>query len=891
MPLRWWESLKELLTRARGDADLERELQSHLDAEADELIESGVDPEEAPWAARRAFGNLTRATEKTRESWRLETAAASIRQFAEGVRRDARDAIRGLLKQPGFTAGAVLALALGIGATTTIFSVIKNVLVDPYPMYTHADRMVGVAIHDDASSEPGGRDFLQTAEFLDYASQLTSFDEIIAGTGEDVLYTSDDGTEQFDGALVSGNTFQALGIDALLGRTITPADAAPDAAPVFVISYKLWVRRFGADPSLVGRSFTLGGTPTTLIGVMPPRVSKLGADIWRPVLLDRANLAQRGQFFKFQARLKPGVTIEQADAEFRTVAARVSKSYPRNYPERFTAHVIGFVDSIVRGFKTTLYTMAAAVGLLLLIACANVANLLLSRATGRQREIALRRALGASRGRIVRQLLVESLVLALLGAAVGCGFAAIGVKALVAVMPDYTIPRESLIRLDTSALTFTLALGGVTAVLFGLVPALQTVTKDLMNPLRDAGKGTGGGFRGGRLSTALVVAEIALSLVLLNSAGLLMRSFIELQTQELGLDPENLLIMRIPVGTGRLATAGDQTRFLTQVLERIRSVPGVVDASTTVGLPVFGGLASDFDVQGIAHADRWRGGVMVCSDAYFRTLRVALLTGRDFTADDLRGARKVAIVNQVFVDRFLKGTDAIGRRLTLKLPDEHGQSVDQTMEIIGVAASARNRGPSDPAAPEAFVPVSAAPMRSQGLLIRTKSTPLAMVQTLKHEIWAVDPGVAVAETDELMTFIRRFSYAAPRLGLFVFGAFATIGLVLVILGVHSLIAYTVARQTREIGIRMAIGADRGDVLRLTVGMGLRWLVLGIVIGLAVSVATTRVLASQLTHVSPSDPLTFGLVVVIISIAGLAASYIPALRTTRVDPMVVLRHET
>ena len=412
-----------------------------------------------------------------------------------------------------------------------------------------------------------------------------------------------------------------------------------------------------------------------------------------------------------------------------------------------------------------------------------------------------------------------------------------------------------------------------------------------MNPLRDAGKGTGGGFRGGRLSSALVVAEIALSLVLLNSAGLLMRSFIKLQTQDLGLDPANVLIMRVPAGAGRLKTAAGQARFLTQALERIRSVPGVVDASTTIGLPVFGGFGSDFDVEGIAHADRWRGDLVICSDGYFRTLGIPLLSGRDFTADDLNGARKVALVNQVFVDRFLKGTNAIGRRLALELRDESGGSATRMMEIIGVVASARNRGPSDPPGPEAFVPPSAAPVRSLGFVIRTRGTPLAMVQTIKREIWTVDPGVAIAETDELMTFIRRFSYAAPRLGLFVFGAFAAIGLALVVLGVYSLIAYTVARQTREIGIRMAIGADRGDVLRLTVGMGLRWLVLGIAIGLAVSFATTRVLASQLTQVSPSDPLTFALVVVIIGLAGFAASYVPALRTTRVDPMVVLRHET
>jgi putative ABC transport system permease protein len=802
-----------------------------------------------------------------------------------------RYAIRSLLKQPGFTAAAVLALALGIGATTTIFSVIQNVLLDPYPMYRNVGRMVGVTIHDDAQSRPGGRDFFQTPEFLDYAAQMTSFDAVIAGGGNgDVVYTGPDGAEQFNGAFLSGNTFSVLGVDAVMGRTIGPEDAKPGAPPVFVMSYKLWMNRFGLDPSVLGRSFTLDGVPTTLIGVMPPRVSKLAADVWRPVLLDRANPALRSQHFRFQARLKPGVTVEQADAEFRAVAARIAKLYPGNYPDRFTGHVVGFVDSIVRGFRTTLYTMAAAVGLLLLIACANVANLLLSRAAGRQRELALRSALGASRGRLIRELLVESLLLALAGMAVGCGIAAAGIKAVVAAIPEGLIPRESLIRLDARALVFSLAVAGATALLFGLLPAFQAVRRDLMNPLRTAGKGVGGGFRGGRLRSGLVVLEIALSLVLLTSAGVLMRSFIRLETMPLGFDPAQLLMVRVPVGTGRVETAADQARFVTQALARIRALPGVTDASTTIGLPAFGGFGTDFDVPGIAHLDKWRGSLEFCSDGYFRTLRLPMVSGRDITADDVNAAHRVAIVNRMFVERFMAHADPIGRTLRMTLQTAGGNAEQQSFQVVGVVENAKNNGVSEPVEPEAFIPQSAGRVRGLSFVVRTAGPPLLARKSVQREIWAVDAAVPIAEADALEGYLSRFAFAAPRLGLAVFTAFASIGLGLVVLGVYSLIAYTVSSQMREIGIRIAVGAARSDVLRLTIGMAVRWLAIGTGIGLAASYATTRLVASELFDVSPTDPLTFASVVGVLAIAGFAAAYFPARRATRVDPIVVLRAE-
>ena len=804
--------------------------------------------------------------------------------------KDARFALRALRKQPAFTVAAVTALALGIGATTTIFSVIQNVLLDPYPMYADVDRIVGLRIRDLASVRPGGREWYPVEEFLEYQTQAQSFDEVIAGGTEDVVYSSDEGSEQFAGGLASGNTFSFLGVRAAIGRTLTLEDARSGAPPVFVLSYKLWATRFGLDPSIVGKRFVLNGAPTVLVGVMPDRVSKLGADLWRPVRLDPADPAVNGQYFKFQARLKRGVTIAQAQAEMEVIGQRVAKAYPRNYPKKFAVEVVGLIDSIVGSFRTTLYTMAAAVGLLLLIACANVASMLLSRASGREKEMAIRAALGAGRGALVRQLLVESLLLALLGVLVGCVFSYAGIRLLVSAIPEGLIPREALIRLNVPVLLFSLGVAVVTAFLFGLAPALHTVRRDLINPLRDSGKGTSGGARRGRAGNLLVVGEVALSLVLLAGAGVLMRSFIALQTIDLGLDPEKLLYARMSLASSQHKTAAAETQFLTQVLTRVRALPGVVSAAATTGMPLYGGWQNAFEIHGLPQDDSWRAIFQLCSEGYFQTLGIRLLQGRDLTPEDLAGARRVAVVNRMFVERYLGGRDPIGRRIKVKTPELQAGPDDAGFEIVGVFADAKNLGIQDPPFPEVVIPSSMTRTVGRALVVRTAGPPLAMIESLKREIWLVDRGVSVGTTKPMTEQLKAFSYATPRLGLYVFGAFAGLGLALVIVGVYSVIAYNVSRQTQEIGIRMALGAERGDVLAMMLRTGLQLVGLGVIIGVSASLAATRVLASQLWNVSPSDPLTLGLVVAVVTVAGLAASYVPALRATRVDPMVVLRSE-
>jgi putative ABC transport system permease protein len=805
---------------------------------------------------------------------------------------DLRFGLRGLRKQPGFTLLAVVALALGIGSATTIFSVIQNVLLDPYP-YMDVERNVSIQIRDSKDPRPFGRNALQAPEFLDYEAQTKDvFEEVIAGGFEDVLYSTPQGTEQLNGGLFSGNCFRFLGIPAALGRTLTPEDARPDAPPAFVLSHKAWVRHFGGDPGAVGRTFVLNGVPTTLVGVMPARFTKLAADVYRPVVLDRADPVRSRQFFMFQARLKPGVTLDQAEARMNVVARQLAAAYPKNYPDQFTVRVTTWVDGIVGQFRTTLYTLGAAVGLLLLIACANVANMLLARGASREKEMAVRASLGAGRGRLVRQLLVESLVLAFLGAAVGCVLAYVGLPALVANIPEGLIPREARIRLNVPVLVFSLAVAGLTAVVFGLVPALQTVRRDLAEPLRDSGKGLSGGSRGGRLRAALVVAEVALSLVLLAGAGLLMRSFVNLQTQDLGIVPENVLSARLPLPRGAYATAAAKRQFFSQVIQRVQSLPGVVAVAATTSLPPFGGPRSEIDVPGREHSETWRVIFQLVSADYFRTLGMRQLRGRLLTAVDVDEGRKVAVVSQLFVDRFFGTEDPIGRTIALPTLATHPESPveDPRFEVIGVVATVRNQGIREAPMPEVFLPFTITGAHERGLLVRTAGPPETMVDTVRREIWAVDRNVAVSMPGSLVGFLRQFSYAEPRLSLVILGAFATVGLVLVALGVWSVVAYTVSRQTHDIGIRVALGASRADVLRMVFGTGVGLIALGVVVGVGVSLGATRVMAHQLFGVTPADPLSLGLAVAVVAAAGAGACYFPARRATRVDPMVALRAE-
>ncbi len=519
--------------------------------------------------------------------------------------QDFRYGLRGLRKEPVFTSLALLALGLGIGAATTIFSVIQNVLLDPFP-YADADRVVQFHIHDTTSSRPGGRNGFQVAEFLDYKEQTRSFEDVIANGGEDAIITTAEGVERYSGGLVSENMFRFLGVPALLGRALTPEDSKPGAPPVFTMNYKMWTKTYNQDPKILGQTFVINGTPTTLVGIMPLRVNKIGADLWLPAHLDRADPEWNQRYFFFQGKLKRGVTIEQAQADLDAVAHRLAKVYPKNYPKSFTVVVQRWVDAVVGNFKATLYTLAAAVGLLLLIACANVANLLLARASVREREMAIRSALGAGRGRLVRQLLIESLALACGGMVLGVLFSMAGLRALVAAIPEGLVPREAQIQINLPVLLFSIGLAGLTSLIFGLAPALQTVKGGLAEPLKDSGKGSAGS-RQGRLRSTLVVAEVALSLVLLAGAGLMMRSFFGMIFKDLGIEVDHVISARLPLPRAQYSTAQAKQNFFRTLLPKIQALPGVVAATEASTLPPYDGIRSVIQSPGNAPSHDWAG--------------------------------------------------------------------------------------------------------------------------------------------------------------------------------------------------------------------------------------------------------------------------------------------
>ncbi len=808
--------------------------------------------------------------------------------------QDIRYAFRNLRKSPGFAIVAVITLALGIGSSTAIFSVLENILMEPFP-YPDAQRFMSIQIHDTERNEEGGRSGFNGPEYLDYVEQNHSFDRVIAAERVDVLYRSSQGTQMLLGTHVTPGTFEFLGVPALLGRVLQPADYEPGAPPVFVLRYKIWVSQFGADPKILNTTLILNGTPRTLVGVMPPRFAWWGADLWIPEKPIRAvqKTAVAGAFPHFWwllGHLKPGITVKQAESDFTVVAKRLATEYPKDYPKHFTVQLQSLADGVVGKFRTTLYIVLAAIGLLLLIGCGNVANLLLARATTREKEFAIRTAMGASRWRLISQLLVESLILALGGALLGALLAWGGLKSIVALMPPNIIPEESVIRLNAAVLLFTLTVAMLTALVFGLVPAMRAARKDLNQPLRDSSKSTSG-TRHGRLRDTLVVMEVALSLTLLVAAGLLMRSFVALREVHLGLQPDHLLVARLPLPAERYKTADQVAGFYRPLLQRLKALPGVVDATETSTLPPYGGINSDIDIPGKSHEEKWEAMFQLCSEGYFPVLKIQFLDGRGFNETEVNSARKLAVVNQTFVKKYLAGENPIGKQVRIaQLADFEDKVADPTFEIIGLVADVKNRGLQDPIQPEIWVPYTVTGSAFRGVLVRTSQEPLTLLDALRREIWATDSNVAVALTGTLEGYIQQFSFAGPRFGFLLMGIFSCIGLILVTVGVYSVLAYTTAQRTQEIGIRMALGAQGGDVLGMVIRMGLRLVGTGVGIGICASLAIGRVIATQLWGVSAYDPWTLSAVAFILLATGLLACWVPASRAAHVDPLVALRYE-
>jgi putative ABC transport system permease protein len=874
---------------AQVAADVEEELRFHLDMVAAELADAGWPREEARVEARRRFGDLdaTRAYCRALDASK-ERQMKWMERLAE-LGQDLRFAGRQLLQSPGFTLVAVVTLALGIGATTAIFSVVDGVVLRPLP-FAAPERLVRAYFLAPDGARHGA---FSVANFRDWRAASHTLADATSWHGG-TLNLSGGGSEpeRLQASWVSANYFKVLGIRPLSGRTFAPGEDRPAAPHVAVISEQLWRQRFGADPGLVGRSLTLNGEPYALVGILRKGVQLPStADVWVPLVFSPDESRNRGAvFFGAFARLAPGATAEQAAAEADVVGRRLAQQYPEDNASYFhSMTVTPLQESMVGDVRKKLLLLLGAVGLVLLIACANVANLLLVRAAAREGEIAVRVALGAGRARIVRQLLTESLVLALAGGAAGVALAAWATRALIALGPR-GIPRLDQVGLDGTTLLFALGISLLTGLVFGLAPALQTSRTDLAAVIREGSRGSQG--RGGtRARGALVVVETALAVVLLAGAGLLIRSFQRLQEVDPGFRSERVTAFNLELPESRYSDPPKLRQLMAGLLERLRALPGVDSAGATVyGMPFAGNVnVLDFTVAGrpplpVGHDESMRVGIV--TPDYFRTLGIRVVRGRAFTPRDRDGAPQVVMINEAAVRTFFPGEEPLGKRIDL------GMSVDKVRqggEIVGVVADFKQDALEQKSEPQLFVPYEQLPMESLAVVVRSTADPRAVAAAIQGKVRELDADLPVYGLQPVTELVAAAT-SQPRFYMLLLGGFAGIALVLAAVGIYGVIAYAARQRTQEIGIRMALGASRDRVLRMVVGQGLALALAGAAAGLAGAFLAARGLRSLLYEVSASDPLTYaGVAAVLLAVAALA-SYLPARRAARTEPQLALRGE-
>jgi putative ABC transport system permease protein len=802
--------------------------------------------------------------------------------------QDLRYGVRVLVKRPGYAAVAVVALALGIGVNTTIFSVVNALLMKPLP-FNDLDRIV--AVWERMPSQGVDRNETAPANFADWRAESRSFEQMGVYTGWAANLTGVDTPERVQGYRVTAGLFDALGVRPLYGRNFTAAEEERGKDAVAILGHSFWRRRFGGDPSIVGRTIQLNGVAREVVGVMPPELNfPRGGEVFAPLALTPQQAANRGAHYLLTvARLKPGVTLAQAQAEMDGIAARLAEKYPNTNTGRGVV-VNTLLGDTVLHYRPALLVLMAAVGFVLLIACANVANLLLARAAGRQKELAVRAALGASRLRVVRQLLTESLILSVVGG--GCGvliafWASDLIRSSIPAEFVSFIPGWARIGVDARALGFTLGLSVLTGLLFGLAPALQASRPDLNATLKEGGKASGA-VGGQRLRGALIVAEVALSFVLLIGTGLMVKSFLGLVTADPGFDSEGVLAMELALPAAKYNDAARRADFYRQLVARLEAVPGVEAAGVVNHLPLGGSNSStSFLLEGQPEPPPGRENearYRVCSPRYFETLGMRLAAGRAFTEQDAANAPPVVIVNRTLARRYWPGEDPLGKRIR-----ETGDPArNPWMQVVGVVGDVKHEMNQE-VTPEFYVPHAQRPAGEMNLVVRTKGEPVALAATVRNEVLVLDKDQPVYRTRP-MTQVRAESLMLQRFAAVALGVFALIALALAGVGLYGVMSYTVSQRTHEIGVRMALGARGADVLRLVVGQGMKLALIGLGIGLAGSLALTRAIAGLLYGVSATDPATFTLIALVLAGVALLACYVPARRATKVDPMVALRCE-
>jgi putative ABC transport system permease protein len=801
----------------------------------------------------------------------------------ETLLRDIRYGTRSLLKRPGFTAIALIALALGIGANTAIFSLVNAVLLRPLP-FADPDRLVWVFGN---IRNGGNRASVSPLDFLDYRQQNTTFEEFAAQFSFPIALnlTGNGEPERLSAAAVTGNYFQALGTKAALGRTFHLEDENPGHEQVAVLSYGLWQKRFAGDPNIVSKTVMLDGKKVEVIGVMPQDFNfPQASELWIPINFDFSpEMKQRkAHFMRPIGKLKPGVTLAQAQADTDAIARRLEEQFPDSNAG-WNLRLVSLREQLVGNTRPTLLLLFGAVGFVLLIACANVANLLLVRAATREREIALRTALGAGRFRIVRQMITESVLLSLVGGTLGALLAIWGVDLLVTLSAG-SLPATAHVRIDATVLVFTFLVSVVTGILFGLAPALRTMKLNLSESLKEGGRTGSEGGRRNRTRSMLVVAESAIAVVLLIGAGLLIRSLIQLQNQNPGFDAHNVLTMRVDLSRQKYSTPDKAANFFTQLESRLGGLPGVENVGFVTELPL-SGQPNDmpFTVDGrpaVAINDAFGADWRRVNQQYFNALRIPLLRGRNFTEQEVQQSAKVVVVSELLASQVFPNEEPLGKRLIMAMGKE-------PWEIIGIVGDVRHRALGSQPYAAMYMPTYQT--GGTNLVIRTQGDPTNLAAAVRKEVQGIDPDQPLAAVRTMDQWVNR-SVAEPRYRTVLLGLFAVLALVLASTGIYGVMSYSVAQRTHEIGVRMALGARRFDVLRLVVRQGMLLVVLGVGVGLAGAMALTRVMSTLLFGVTAKDPVTFVAVATLLTLVAFVACYIPARRATKVDPLVALRYE-
>lgn len=891
----WKNEIRKRLLSARlspaRENEIVEELAQHLDDVYEQALHSGVSEPEAHRMTRNELNQSNLLAQELRRSHRpvqdlIPPGGPSKGNMFKDIIQDVRYGARILFKNPSFTIIAVLALALGIGANTAIFTVVNAVLLRPLP-YKNPERLM--TVWEDASRIGFPHNTPSPANFIDWRDQNQLFEAMAALHRQTFNLTGNGEPERIDGRRVSTNLFALLGIDPQLGRVFLPEEDQPGSNRVVMLSNRLWHRRFGADPSIVGKTLSLNGEAYTVVGVMPQRFEfpTREDELWVPIAFDSVEAGRRGShYLEVIGRTKPGVTLEQAQAEMNNIGARLEQQYP-NTNSNIGVTVIPLHEDLVGDIKPALLMLLGAVGFVLLVACANVANLLLARAAVRQKEIAVRMALGASRWRLVRQFLTESVLLGALGGIFGLGLSFVALIVLKSFIPE-SISQASAIAIDGRVLGFTFLISILTGVIFGLAPAAQR--SEFNDVLKDGGREGVAGSRGNRMRGLLVIGEVAVSLLLLIGAGLLINSFMRLRNLDPGFQSDHVLTLGIVLPQSKYPDRSKRAAFYSEVLRRVESLPGVKSAGVVNWIPlVFQGDSIGISIEGQPDpnlSQRPNAATRVINPNYFASMGMRFLKGRNLDDRDKSTTVPVAVISESMAKRFWPNQDPIGKRFT---PGDPTQP-DQWIQVIGVVNDIRQFELTAEPKPQMYLTYEQVGFFApRYLVVKTDVEPSSLAGAVRNAVWEVDkdqPVSNIATMEEVLSD----SIARQRFSMLLLAIFAGVALVLAAVGIYGVMSYSVAQRTHEIGIRMALGAQTSAVLKLAVGYGLKLVLVGVVVGLIAAFLLTRVMSTLLFGVTPTDPMTFAVISAILIFVALIASYIPARRATKVDPVIALRYQ-